>query len=392
MKRILYNNPAVTTTTTDTDAALAYGDTDITVDDASSFSADDILLIESVGNEFGEIRIVDSITNNTITLTVAIEYPHISGVTVTKLSYNQYKITYSNTNNDFEALVTGDLDYADKHNRIDYVTYTNGVNDNTYLAIYYYNSVTEVEILQDTLYQQDNYSWCTEADFKSQIGITTSSNSEFIYEALRHGVESMGDDLFFNKVVETTDADVQFDIDLAGYVVADFDGNRLIDKNDIIAYEYDTANNLITYISHKIVKLFNGKGAPKVIFSERVPTSGKTLVITIPVAQVEYDSYRSSYSEINKLYAVNYLLNNSTNKSVKDAIMGWSAGGTTIDKGPTTTADVIEKNDKRIRMLMKDLLQKAYVKPTKLRTQRSILNARSRSNTGVRTPSGNVYY
>ena len=119
-------------------------------------------------------------------------------------------------------------------------------------------------VLQELQNLEDDFGWITAADFETQTGISSGSNASYIYEAIRSGVESMRDDLFFNKILETTDGDTQFDLDLQGYVAADFDGNRTIDKNDIIVYEYDTANNLITYLSHKVVKFFTSKNAPKI--------------------------------------------------------------------------------------------------------------------------------
>lgn len=390
MKQIYYSNPDITTTTTTTSETLEYGETEINVADSSNFSANDFILIEEQGNEYNEILKISSVDSSIkITVTSGIKYPHVSGVTITKLNYDKYKIEKSTNGSDYTELVTEDLDYSNQHNRIEY--YDDLGQDSYYYKIYYVNSQTTSEDLQDTLNNQDNFSWITAAKFKAMTTLNDSYSS-YIEEALRSGVEAIKDDLFFTKILKTTEPDNEFELDIGNFVLADNDGNREINKNDLLIYEYNPDTNLKTYLSHKVVKVFIDN--PKVVFKENVPTTGNILYIETPVAQVKYNNYKRSYEEINKLYAINYLLSDKSSSSVKNAVLNWTAGGTTVSREPNMVEDIIDKNNTRIRMLMKDLMLKTYIGRTRLRSKISSLNIRSRggySRGTIVTEGGNRY-
>jgi len=466
MKQIYYTNPNVTTTTTTTAEALEYNETVITVTDAYSFSANDYILVEAQGNEYNELLKISTVDSSTqITLTSGIQYPHVSGITLTKLTYNKYLINKSTDGSTYTILTTDNFDYSNKYDRLEY--YDDLGLDSYYYQIYFYNdndiltSVTTTDsgdlftksshglsdgdtvflssivtttgilttkvyyvissdsttfqlsltsggsavaltsdgtcsvtpiTLQDTLNNQDNFSWITLAKFQAESGLS-SSYSSYAIEALMFGVEAMRDDLMFNKILSTTDQDVSFDLNLEGFYLADFNGDRTIDKNDMIIYEYDAENNLRTYLNHKVVKVFIDN--PKIVFNSTVPTSGSLLYIETPVAQVPYSNYKRSYEEINKLYAINYLLGDKVPDVVKNAILDWTAGGTTVTRNPDATSKIIEDNTKKIQTLMKDLMLKTYIGKTKLRTQKSSLNIRTPAatvNKGISTPAGNSYW
>lgn len=466
MKNIYYTNPDVTTTTTTTAEALEYGETVVTVADSSSFTALDFVLFEAHGHEYDEIVQIASVDSATqITLSTSIQYPHITGITITLLTYDKYAITKSTDGVIYSILDTGDLNYSNKYNRVEY--YDDLGRDSYYYGVYFYNSnglktgvtitaatdlftkashslvngdvvavssivtTTGVNVttpyyvisvagddfqlslkssgsaialtsdgtcsiqewtLQEELNNQDNFSWITLAKFHAETGLN-ASYSNYAEEGLIFGVEAMRDDLFFQRELQTSEQDVSFDLILDNYVLADFNGDRLIDKNDIVVFEWDASLSLRTYIHHKIVKLFVDN--PKVVFNETVPSSGRSLIIQAPVAQVKYEHYKRSYEKINKLYAVNYLLSDKVPDVVKNSILDWTAGGTTVSRNPNATQEIMEKNNKEIEMLMKDLMLKMYFAKTKLRSQVSSLNIRSRGGyTGrtIMTQSGNVYH
>lgn len=393
MKQIYYDNPNVTTTSTLTLEALEYGMNIFEVQDASSFVVNDIILIEDVGHEYCEIRIINNINLNQIEIDEPIKFPHLHGIKITKLNYDKFRITKSdNILNPFNLLVEDTLKYEDKFNRIDY--YDDSGSDNLYYRIYYYNSVTDTEILVATLHNQDNFSWMTKEKFMDMTKLDAKF-TDYVEEALRFGVESLRDDIMFSRLLTTNDPDKEFILNVENYFLADINGDREIDKYDIEVYEFDAENNLATYINHKIVKVFVDAERPKIIFSEKVPSQGKQLYIRVNLAQVPYKNYRRSYEEINKLYAVNYLLSDKTNDNVKTGILSWTAGGTSVNKEIGTVKDVVEKNQALIRNILKDQLLKAYIGKTKLRTRYSSLNFRSSGGgfgTGtVHTPSGNIY-
>jgi CDP-6-deoxy-D-xylo-4-hexulose-3-dehydrase len=62
--------------------------------------------------------------------------------------------------------------------------------------------------------------------------------------------------IFFNKYLETTYQDTTFTLEIDNFVLADFDGNRVINKDDLLVYEHNPSTDLRTYINHKIVKIF----------------------------------------------------------------------------------------------------------------------------------------
>ena len=465
MKQIYYTNPDVTTTTTTASEALEYNETIITVADSSSFSADDFILFEEQGHEYDEILQIASVDSSTqITLTSGIQFPHVTGITITLLTYNKYGLSKSTDGSTFTILNTDDLDYANKYNRIEYYDDL-GLDSYTY-NVHYYNSnlltasvvitastdlftkighgltngdvvvlssivtttgidattpyyvvgvagndfqvsltsggsaitltddgtcSTQIWDYQAQLLNQDNFSWITLAKFQSESGLSATYSS-YVVEALMFGVESMRDDLMFRKKLETSEQDVKFDLQLENYHLADFNGDRVINTDDVLVYEYDSTNDLRTYINHKIVKVFVDN--PKIVFSETVPASNRSLVIQVNVAQVAYENYKRAYEAINKLYAVNYLLGDKVPDVVKNAILDWTAGGTTVTRNPSVTSEVIKSNTETIKALMKDLLLKTYFGKTKLRTRMSSLNMRSRGGyTGrtIVTESGNRY-
>jgi len=391
MKQIYYVNPDLSAITTIISGALEYGTTVITVADSSNFSSGDFVLLEAQGNEYNELLKISSVDSSTqMTLTTSIQYPHVTGIVLTKLDYDTYKIEKSTDGTTYTTLTTGNLNYSNKFNRIEY--YDDIGSDSYYYKIYYVNSQTLTEELQDTLNNEDNFSWITQSKFMAESGLNASYSS-YVTEALMFGVESMRDDLFFNKILSTTDSDVKFDLNLEGYYLADQDGNREINKDDIVIYEFDVENNLRTYLNHKVVKIFVDN--PKVIFKETVPTSGSILYMEIPVAQVKYSDYKRSYEKINKLYAISYLLGDKVPSVVKNAVLDWTAGGTSVSKNPGAVHDAIENVNKEIQTLMKDLMLKTYIGKTKLRTKTSSLNAKmptgSYANNSVLSPAGNVY-
>jgi len=391
MKEVFYRNPEVTALKTTTNETLEYGETAITVADSSIFSANDFVLFEDQGNEYNEILKISTVDSPTqITLSGEIQYPHVSGISITKLDYDKFMIEKSIDGASYTELVRESLDYSNKHNRIEY--YDDLGLDSYYYKVYYRNSHTDTNVQQTILNNEDNFSWITLAKFQSQSGLD-SQYSDFAIEALRFGVESIRDDLFFQKVLSTTDRDVQFDLNLEGFKLADNDGNREIDKDDMIIYEYDIENNIKTFLNHKIVRVFVDN--PKIVFKERVPTPGRILYIEVPVAQVKYSDYKRSYEAINKLYAINYLLGDKTPDVVKNAILDWTAGGTSVTRNPSITEEIITKNEEKIKTLMKDLMLKTYLKRTKLRTRRSSVSAKgvqgSFGNNSISTPGGNTY-
>lgn len=391
-KRILYDNPDVTQVTSVTTSSVSYGNTNLYFN-TTGFSTGDVILIEDVGNELNEIFVISSVVNSTtVVISSSVQYPHLSGVTITKLNYDQFRITRSLDNVTYTTIYTGNLNYADEHNQINYLDDSIGAGDNMYYKIYYYNSSTNTLTLKDTVYMQDNFSYIKSRDFKLETGIAGTDNEQFITEALLSGVEFIKNNGFLIKELDTSAYDTIFTLNLEGMHMTDWNADRVVDKYDITAYEYDPNTQSKTFLGSQIVNIILDK--PKVIFKRTVPSSGKTLIIKVPTSNLKYTEMMFTLREINKLWAANYLLMNTKIDAVKDAILSWTAGGTTINKDPTGVKLAIETNQAKINMLMEKMVARTYLKPTKLRTRTSSLNAKSFSNYGPNTfatQGGNVY-
>ncbi len=389
-KRVLYDNPAVSTPATTTTAALAYGGTTVTVSSSTGFAANDFILIEEQGHELNEIRKISSVDSATqITLTGGVIYPHTTGADITKLTYDQYRITRSDDNLTYSTIVTDDIDYTNEHNQIDYLDTSAGASDSKYYKVYYYNSHSGTLALQATLYNQDNFSYCPVSIFASEIGVLDTNNENFVAQALVSGVEYIRSNTMTTRILEAAPQDTVFNLDLGGKHVADWNGDREVNKYDVTVYEYDPQADVRIFIAHKIVAVL--PKINKIIFSEEVPSSGRTLVINVPTASRSFSENMQTYSQINKLLAANYLLDNTTNDAVKSSVLSWTAGGTTVSRDPTTVATMIEKNNQRISSLINSMLNKTYFQSSKLRTTVSSLNTRVSNGYGFRTPGGNTW-
>jgi hypothetical protein len=392
MKIIRYNLPEPTTTTTTTSAVLSVSDTSFAVADASSFSADDFILFDIRGSEFNEIRKIDGIVSNTITITEGVELPHDSGITITKLNYDKYKITKSSDNVTYTDVVTGDLDYYNQFGKIEYKDTSVGASDSLYYKIYYYNSESETESLQDTLVNENNYSYISIDEFKSETGFTSDDLSDDeISNALLYAVEWIQDNAYNKIRLTTTSADTLFELDLNGMEFCDWYGEGSITTNDVEVYEYDAENYIRYNINYLIAKIF--PDTKKLVFKESVPRDGRELTIVAKVGFKTLDDSKQTLRNISKLMATNYILTNVDTSKIKNGITSWNAGGVNVNRDLNSVKDSVQKNYEQAKTVLNNIL-KIYMKITKLRTRYSSLNSTySGNNRGVsfRTPSGNRY-
>jgi hypothetical protein len=161
---------------------------------------------------------------------------------------------------------------------------------------------------------------------------------------------------------------------VTGLFVADWNADRQVTKDDIIVYQEDQSTGIRTYLNYMIQSLSND--GTTLFFKQQVPTDGKVLVMWIPVGAKPNNEVQSTLKTVNKLYAINYILMNSTSQAVKSAILQWTAGGTTVNNDPSTVQAVIDKNNAMMKTLINDILVKIYPLRTKLRTKASSLDYR----------------
>ena len=402
-KIVQYDLPAVTATTCISSTDIAVNATTATVDDASSFAANDFVLIEIRGNEKNEILKISSILSNVITFTTGFRYAHTGTVIFTKLTYDKVRIERSDDNVSYAILTTETLKYNNMYSMIEYIDDTIGSGDNKYYRVSYGNSHTSVYTAQTTLYNQDNYSYISAAQFRAETGYTTSNISDnSIYDALNAGVELIQSKVFVQKMMYgTSTADTVYNV-LLDYKLqyGDRNADRTIDKNDLLVFEFDAQKQERTYINYLIERV--DPETQNIYFTEAVPRDGRELTFVVYGTRSKYEDIRSSLKQINKLCAINYILKNVLGSAVKSGQPSWTAGGTTVNKDISATNAVVEQNEKEIKELLQHVVGGMYYGATKLRTTFSSLNYRYGGQQpagmynyagggGFRTQGGNFY-
>lgn len=388
MVEIKYALPAPTSTETTLSVAGAIGDTTITVASATSLSNDDYILLEERGHEYAEVRQIASIASNVLTLDAALTRPHAAGQTVTKLTYNQYRIEESNDNSTWTTLVTDDLDYTDPQQKIIYEHTT--WSSSKYYRISYYNEETSTAAVQATQQGVDNFGWISLADLRAETSIPTSISNDVLIEGIKHGVEWIKSRAFRRHLIKTGEQDTTYTLDLDQQVFADWDASGTIDVDDFLIYQEDT-NGIRTYLPHKVAAVFHRSS--RVLFSSQVPASTETLVFWAPTTFKEYDKIKSSLRYMNKLLAINYMLQNVPISKLATGSISWTAGGTTVNLQPDAIQSSVEANNKFIQKELQSNVLGTYMRSSKLRHSGSQFRREGRVGTRFqfRTQGGNTH-
>ena len=376
MKIIRYENPEVTNVTTTLLESTDFDKDKLKVGNTSNFNVDDILLIEDVGNEKNEIVYITSIDNNEITVTPKLVLPHERNTSITKLNYDKFKIERSDAKDGtYEKITEQILDYANPHNIIEYFDMSEGASDKLFYKVIYYNSITEDALESDVLHLEMNYGYIDVDTFRAETGFLENevSDSE-IERAIYHSIEFIQDDAFVTHEFEGGH-DSMFNIETR-YEFADWNGDGIVDKKDMIIYEYDYNTTIRRYLGSKVSKIM--PKSKKIFFKEQVPTKmNQTLVMKIPLTFKRYDEVRSALATISKLIATNWILRNVDINKVRNGITNWNAGGTSVTRDTNAIQESINNNLRKAKSLINQI-RKIYSRPTKLRTQASMLNYRTR--------------
>lgn len=380
---IKYDNPDVTTTTTTLSTDSTYGAIIISVADGSSFSTNDFILIESQGSEGNEIAKILTVVSNVITVTAGLELSHKEGITITKLDYDQFIISESTDNAAWTELTTGDLEYQDSANKIRY-EYTDWAYAN-YYKIEYYNSHDSTTTLATIQHNEDDFGYITISDLRNECNITTSITDATLIEGILKGVAWIKDVIYNTKTLETNQQDTTYILDTEGMLLADWNCDGVIDKEDFTIYEVDVDDKR-TYLLHKVAKVFSRSA--RIEFKENVPSVRKTLVIQSPVTFRPLKDILSTLRQVNKLLAVNYILSNVPTERLVKGEFSWTAGGTTVTYDPNLIQEAIIKNEEFIKTIANGIL-KTYIRKSKLRTTYS--QFRQGSVGTVKSPYGMVY-
>lgn len=380
MKIIRVSNPDVTSVTTTLSSAVCSNNSEIEVTDASSLSANDIILIEDVGFEKCEIAIIDSIIDNTLTLTTELTMSHSNSTTITKINYNQYTIKKATVVSSTKTtVVTNTIDYANPINCIEYIDQDYEASDELFYFVYYYNSVTETEYLAETLHQDLNYGYMDVENFRAETAFTESEVSDAeVQKAIYNALEWIQDNAYVTH--EFSCANEEYMIIDDALEFADYNGDNVIDYKDFIIYEYDS-NSFRRYLSSKIAKII--PESKKILFTESLPiNSQNTLVIKVPLTFKKLGEILYSLKTVTKLIATNWILENVDTSKIKSGITSWTAGGTSVNRDLNNLRESIKQNLFNANRVLTQIA-KIYIKPTKLRTRHSSLNYGVKNNAGL---------
>lgn len=384
MKIIRYDNPQVTQVTTSLKNDVDYNSEEIEVLLATSFNVNDYILIEDAGNELCEIVQITNKNGNILSITPTTLH-HKTNATITKLNYNKFKITKSSTEDgSYSEVAEDDLDYSNPHNIIFYTDEDINASDKLYYKVYYVNTHTSTEDLQATLHNEKNYGYIDVDMFRAETGFTPQevSDSE-IERAIYHSVEWIQDNAYVYHEFDGN-RDNTFNIN-THLEFADFNGDRLIDKNDFLVYEFNPTTLIKTYLNHKIIKIL--PRSKRIIFNSTIPKNiNNQLVLQIPLTFRKLENIKSSLATICKLIGTNWILRNVDTSKIKGGITSWTAGGTSVNRDLSTLRQSLECNLNDARRILTQVC-KIYIKSTKLRTERSSLNQRQRYLSGYTSVS-----
>lgn len=376
MKIIRYDNAPETNTFTNTTTLISHDSNTFDVLDVSGFAVNDFILVENVGHEKVEIVKILNISGNTFT-TENFVLPHDLNVSVTKLNYDKFKITRKITPAGTETdVVEKKFDYANPFNIIEYFDNSLDASDSLYYSIYYVNSHTLDEDLQVVLNKEENYGYINVEHFRRETSftedeITTSEIERAVYQSF----EWIRDNTYVRLDFDG-DMDDVFNI-VTDMELADWNGDRVIDKRDIILYEFDSTTMMRQYLSNKIIKV--SADTKKIFLKERIPLIPQHgVVIKIPLTFNKMEYNYQALANVSKLIATNFILKDVDISKIKNGITSWTAGGTTVSRDVNNIKDSIDKNLAMANQLLSQL-RKIYMVPTKMRTMASSLNIRGRN-------------
>lgn len=361
MRRVLYDNPIAPDHKANTVEKIVPGQKSFEIDEPSWFSVGDLILLEEQGSERNEVHEIASISSSTITLVDEPLLFHKESIKLTILDYDKYVIKDTNDT----ILVEDEIDYSSETGGFEYIE----LKDNTSFKIFYKNSKTAAEDLQDTIGGRKKIAYLTYEEITSEIAAASTVDKSIIYFGLQNGLEVLQDSAFFSNISTSKTDDYFFTVDVENKHLIDFNGDGEIDKFDIVVFEQDN-NSGITYFKNYLITKIDER-TNNVYAKEKLPSLGRTVHFSVPLAHKSFSSIRSNLKRVSMLSLANHLLLNTENENVKNGILNWSAGGTNVTKQPNAVSQVVESNKKEIDNIVQNILTKIYTRKTRLRTTRS---------------------
>jgi hypothetical protein len=338
------------------------------VDDTSLISPGDILLIEEFGNELNETVVVDSITGNTVILEEPIIIPHKKGTSLHIVEYNKYAIVRKDSTD--TTLVSDYIDYANQYSSIIFQDDSDGSSYKKQYKLVLTNTSTNTS--SEVILEPREVGYVSVSKLYRDFSISESTLPQSsLISAIHFGAEYIRDRAFRRFTAQATQKDTMFDIDFDTWTFADWNADGTIDADDFYVFEYNQQTNETVFVNHLISKVITRQGHEKIIFTKELPRQNFSLNFAIKTAQQPFEELKSVLERVNQLLAANYILQNTNNKNVRDGVLSWSAGGTSVNRDSGSVERVVEKNEEHVRNLIQKLLTKIHVQRTKLRTERS---------------------
>jgi hypothetical protein len=237
-------------------------------------SPNDLILIGNEKYDNSEIRIVSSISGNTIETTIAAKNTHITGEKVTKILFNKIKLfKKSQVDSDYSLLSTIDITY---NNPSSTTVYTDliGENSDSYKA-QYYNSVNEdTSELSDAFSGTDidsDSKYLGVSEFRKMTGIMDSEIpdnvlSEFLARSSRDLKRyAFAKDKEFRIKPKTRNEESRYYFpftslsDKVGYLT-DWNLDGVVNTSDITVYEKSSDDFTINDITAQVDELDINRG------------------------------------------------------------------------------------------------------------------------------------
>lgn len=364
-RRITTELPDITSTQTTVAEETSIGSSSIKVDDASSFSQDDAILLRTRGHELNQVRLIDSISSDTISINEDTKFTLEKDEGITKLNYDQYNVKRDNT-----TIFTDTLDYSNPRNLVEYRDHSDDASMTKTYEIEWEQSRSNTTQQGVSESEQSTVGFVDISQFKNELDLNVSNIT--IAKALEYGFQALKNKTYTETELISSSRNSEFNIALEKLHFADRNGDLNIDSRDVIAYEYDASTDHVLYLNHLMTKVQTDRNQ-RVYFNQQVPRRSNSIYFDIPTTYSVLDKKLHLYEEVQKLYAQNHLLNNTTTNSVKDGITSWNAGGTNVKRDPKTVQNVIEKNKERIKKIVQNQIIQYYSTSTKLRTEYSHL-------------------
>ena len=352
---------------------VVVGDTTIEVVDASALQVDDIILLQEYGDELSEIAIIESINGNTLTVTEPVVLPHDVLAPISVLQYNEYEIVRKDSND--TTLHRDVFDYGNQYNHIIFYDDSEEASYNKAYILRFHNSVTEDS--EDIAIDLSPVGYVSVKKLYNDFDISEATlRQSAMISAIKAGAEVIRDEAFRRFTAQAFDKDSIIKINFDGWTFADWNSDGEIGADDMYVFEYNAQENRTIFINHKISKIITRPGHEAVVFSEKVPRQNYSLNFYIRTAYKELNEMSSVLARVNQLLAANYILQNTNNRNVRDGVLSWSAGGTSVNRDSGSVERVIENNEKAARNLLQKHIAKTYLARTKLRRRGTQFQAR----------------